>query len=628
MDQVSTKELTRKLSGEADFRVLLMVLFHLSGDRRWLSPTYTPKRDVRLIADEDAGLSAAAREEIVAAAVELLANPQQPAAITNPDDALLQEMMSFCQGEPVPQEYAPMMAEQMGFRSLTDDIPRLSEQQRDSMLPVIIVGAGVSGIAMGKVLADLGIHHQIIEQSEELGGTWWDNVYPGCGVDTPNHAYSFSFGTPYRWSSYFSPREDIEDYLQGIAVETGVRENIRFNTRVDSGRWDAQQQCWHLSINNGEEEICAAALVSAIGPLSLPSTPAIDGAEDFTGPSFHSFNWPQELEIAGKHVALIGTGASSMQIAPAIADTAASVSIYQRTPQWARPIPRFHDAIGEDGQWLLENIPFYAAWYRFTMLWRYGDGLLPFLKRDPNWPHSQRSINRVNDRHRQEMEDHMNHILADRPDLQEKCLPDYPPYAKRILLDNGWYDTLLKPGIELISDAIDHLDSSGVTTASGEHRAADVIVYATGFQVATGAARLNLTGLNGADLADQWSPDDPTAHLGVTVANFPNLYCMQGPNTGLGHGGSAIFQAECQAHYIASTLSLAVSEGPGWLDVKQSVQDEYMASVDAEHATMIWTHPGVSTYYRNASGIVVSVMPWRLVDYWQMTRQAQREDFA
>lgn len=629
MRNVSEKELARKLWDEADFRVLLMVLFHLSGDRRWLAPPYAPRRDVRLIADEDAGLPEAIRDEIVSAVVPLLCDAQHEPRISKPDDALLLEMMSFCLGEPLPPEYAPMMAEQMGFRSLTDDLTRLNSNKTDAMLPVAIIGAGASGIALGKVLGDLAIPYVIIERNPEVGGTWWENVYPGCGVDTPNHAYSYSFGSPYRWRSYFSPRGDIEAYLQEIANETGVRASIRFNTRAESGRWDSDNNCWRIQLctDSGQEQLEARALVSAIGPLSLPSLPEISGAECFSGPLFHSSHWPPELDLAGKHVAVIGTGASSMQIVPAIADTVAGVSVYQRTAQWARPIPRYHDAIGEDGQWLLENLPFYSSWYRFTMLWRYGDGLLPFLQKDPTWAHPERSVNRVNDRHRQEMVDHMNRILVDRPDLQRKCLPDYPPYGKRILLDNNWYDTLLKPGVELVTEAIDHIDSTGVVTCSGASRPADVIIYATGFQVAAGASRLNLTGRNGISLADQWNPDNPKAHLGITVPNFPNLFCMLGPGTGLGHGGSAIFQAECQAHYIASVLNLAAEGGGESLEVRQTVQDDYVARMDKAHAKMIWTHPGVSTYYRNAAGRVFSVMPWRLVDYWNMTRQARREDF-
>ncbi len=180
---------------------------------------------------------------------------------------------------------------------------------------------------------------------------------------------------------------------------------------------------------------------------------------------------------------------------------------------------------------------------------------------------------------------------------------------------------------DTISDAIDHIDTNCVVTANGESREADVVVYATGFNVAAGAARLNLTGLHGVSLADQWHPDNPKAHLGITVPNFPNLFCMLGPNTGLGHGGSAIFQAECQSHYIASALTLAVELKGGRLEVTQDVQDAYTARVDAAHEKMIWTHPGVSTYYRNASGRVFSVMPWRLVDYWNMTREARLEDF-
>ena len=261
------------------------------------------------------------------------------------------------------------------------------------------------------------------------------------------------------------------------------------------------------------------------------------------------------------------------------------------------------------------------------MLWRYGDGLLPYLQRDPDWPHARRSVNRVNDRHRQEMADHMARILAGRDDLLQKCLPDYPPYGKRILLDNGWYDTLLKPGVELVSDPITHIDAQGVTSGDAEHREADIIVYATGFQVSLSAARLNLTGLGNINLADQWANDDPRAYLGITVPNFPNLFCMMGPATGLGHGGSAIFQAECQAHYIASCLTMMAREQIPALEVRQEVQDEYVARMDAAHEKMIWTHPQLKTYYRNAAGRVISVMPWRLVDYWDMTRKVQREDY-
>ncbi|MBD3666848.1 MAG: NAD(P)/FAD-dependent oxidoreductase, partial [Kangiella sp.] len=302
-------------------------------------------------------------------------------------------------------------------------------------------------------------------------------------------------------------------------------------------------------------------------------------------------------------------------------------TIDQRSAQWARPIPRYHDPISEEGQWLLKEVPFYAAWFRFTMFWRYGDGLLPTLHKDPDWPHPERSLNKANDRHRQQMTDHIVSSLKDRPDLIDKCLPTYPPYGKRILLDNGWYEALLKPNVELVTEPIDHIDEEGIETDDGMHRGADIIVLATGFDVGAMAARLNITGKGGQSLSELWADDSATAYLGITVPGFPNLFCTQGPNTGLGHGGSAIFQAECQAHYIADCVAHMLQNDLSELDVTPAAHDAYVARVDAEHEKMIWTHPGMSTYYRNAAGRVFSVMPWRLVDYWHMTRHPKPDDY-
>ena len=614
---------------EADLRVLLMVIFHLTGDRRWFSDPYLPKRDVNLIADEDAGLSEEARAEIRAKAVELLSSPDLAPAVDDPGDELMVEMMSRCLGEAVPPEYALMMREEMGLCSRQVDWRDEKPTHVRDHLPVVIVGAGASGIALAANLEKLGVSYTILEKNNEVGGTWYENTYPGCGVDTPNHAYSFSFGTRYRWSRYFAPRDELQDYLVRSADEAGIRAKTRFTTRVVKTDWDEAACCWRVLAEGpgGSEEIQAMAVVSAIGQLSLPSVPHIEGADTFDGPIFHTAEWPDGLDLAGKRVAIIGTGASSMQIVPTVVDEVASFTVYQRNAQWARPIPRYHDPIGDGAQWLFEKVPYYAAWFRFTMLWRYGDGLLPTLKKDPNWEHPERSLNRANDRHRIQMTEHMEVELAGRPDLLAKCLPTYPPYGKRILLDNGWFAAITKPNVELVTDDIVRIDPSGVVTTDGQLREADIIVLATGFKVSLMTARLNVTGREGRKLTDVWADDNPSAHLGITVPGFPNLFTMQGPNSGLGHGGSAIFQAECQARYIAGCLVGMIEDGIDAIDVQQDVHDEYVRRVDAEHEGMIWTHPGMSTYYRNAKGRVVSVMPWRLVDYWSMTHEPDFTEF-
>jgi 4-hydroxyacetophenone monooxygenase len=614
---------------EADLRVLLMVIFHLTGDRSWFSDPYLPKRDVNLIADEDAGLSEEARAEIRGKAVELLSSPDLTPAVKDPGDELMVEMMSRCLGEAVPPEYALMMREEMGLCSRQVDWRDEKPTHLRDHLPVVIVGAGASGIALAANLEKLGVSYTILEKNDDVGGTWYENTYPGCGVDTPNHAYSFSFGTRYRWSRYFAPRDELQDYLVRSANEAGIRGKTRFATQVVKIDWDEAACCWRVLAEGpeGTEEIQAMAVVSAIGQLSLPSVPHIEGADTFDGLIFHTAEWPDGLDLAGKRVAIIGTGASSMQIVPTVVDEVASLTVYQRNAQWARPIPRYHDPIGDGAQWLLEKVPYYAAWFRFTMLWRYGDGLLPTLKKDPNWEHPERSLNRANDRHRIQMTEHMEQELAGRPDLLVKCLPTYPPYGKRILLDNGWFAAITKPNVELITDDIDRIDLSGVVTTDGQLREADIVVLATGFKVSLMTARLNVTGREGRKLTDVWADDNPSAHLGITVPGFPNLFTMQGPNSGLGHGGSAIFQAECQARYIAGCLAGMIEDGIDAIDVQQEVHDEYVRRVDAEHEGMIWTHPGMSTYYRNAKGRVVSVMPWRLVDYWSMTHEPDFTQF-
>ncbi|MFK7919717.1 MAG: flavin-containing monooxygenase [Ilumatobacter sp.] len=605
---------------DADLRVLTMCLFQITGDRQWLSEPYLPQRDVRLIAPEDAGFSAEVAAEITEAAI---AEAGTPPAITDPGDELMVEMMSVCLGEPVPPEYAPMMREEMGFVSRDVEWPDGAERPS-----TLVIGAGASGIIMAARLARLGFRYDLVERGSSVGGVWRDNIYPGAGVDTPNHAYSFSFAKPNRWSRYFSPRADLEDYLQRTADDLNITPNIEFETTLTGASWDEAAKEWTVELASpaGPETRRYANLISAIGQLNVPKPPPVPGTDDFDGRCFHSSHWPTDLDLTGKRVAVIGTGASAMQIVPAIADQVAELTVYQRTAQWARPIPRYHDAIPDGSQWMFEHLPFYASWFRFVMLWRYGDGLLPLLRKDPEWTHAH-SINKANERHRQQMADHIVSELDGRPDLIEKCMPTYPPYGKRILLDNGWFSAVRKPNVELVTDPIDRVDAAGVITSS-DHREHDIIVLAHGFEVFQTASRLGLRGRNGVDLADLWANDDPKAYLGITVSEFPNLFIMQGPTTGLGHGGSAIFQAECHARHITACLAEVAAAGGRSIEVHEAPMLDYSDRHDAEHEQLIWSHPGMTNWYRNDAGRVVVIMPWRLVDYWSMTHDPDPDHYA
>jgi 4-hydroxyacetophenone monooxygenase len=614
---------------EADIRCLLMVLVHMTGDERWLEPPYKPKRDVRLIPDPDAGVPPEIQDEIRAAVLKLFTHGDPQPVITDPGDELLLRMMRACLGEKVAPEYSPLMREEMGFVARE---ARWSQQPSNQALAhqhVLIVGAGVCAIALAVNLDHLGIPYTIVEKNAELGGTWYINRYPGCGVDTPNHSYSYSFGSRNPWTRYFCQREELLDYLKKVADEHGIRAHLRLNTQLTSSRWDESKQRWisTLKTESGEETFESTALVSAIGQLNDPSRAEFKDEAKFAGQILHSALWSDDVRLDGKRVAVIGTGATSMQLVPAIADRVASVAVFQRTAQWARPVEGYSDPISEGARWLLAHLPFYVQWYRFNMFWRYGDGLLPFLRKDPDWPHPDRAVNKGNDRHREELTDFILSELKDRPDLIGKCVPGYPPYGKRILLDNNWYKTLTRPNVELVSDGIDRFTHDGILTEGGKERPFDIIVVATGFKVTEMAARLDITGRDGKNLRDKWTGDNPTAYLGLTVPDFPNLFCMLGPNSGPAHGGSVIFQSECQSRYISACLIEMVERGIAAIDVRQEVHDDYIRKVDAEHETMIWTHPGMTTYYRNKSGRVFSAMPWRFVDYWSMTHDADLDRY-
>src|SRR5437016_1990938 len=538
---------------EGDIRVLLMVLVHMTGDLRWLEPPFTPRRDVRLIPDPQAGVPMEIQDEIRAAVLKLFAKGEPKPAITEPGDELMLKMMRACLGENVAPEYAPLMREEMGF--IPRDVRWARRPSGDALTAqhVLIVGAGVCAIALGVALGRLGIPYTIVEKNAELGGTWYVNRYPGFGVDTPNHSYSYSFGARNQWTRYFAPREELLAYLKKVAIEHDVRSHIRFNTRLTASRWNESKRRWisSLETSNGLEDFESTTLVSAIGQLNDPSPAHFMGEEEFAGLKLHSALWSEDLGLDGKHVAVIGTGATAMQLVPSIADRVASMTVYQRSAQWSRPVAGYSDPITEGARWLLAHLPFYVQWYRFNMFWRYGDGLLPFLRKDPSWPYPDRAVNKSNDRHRQELTDFIVSELKDRPDLVEKCVPTYPPYGKRILLDNDWFRTLTKPNVELVTDAIDHFAPEGIVTADGKLRRADIIVISTGFKVTEMAARLNITGRDGSNLREKWANDNPTAYLGLTVPGFPNFFCMLGPNSGPAHGGSVIFQSECQSRYIS-----------------------------------------------------------------------------
>ncbi len=618
------QELERILAA-GDLRVLLLCLYHLTADDVWLSPAYAPQRDVRLIADPMAGFDDEQAAAIRGALLDHLERHGLAPKVTDPGPEKFAQLLSFFLGEAVPAEYVPMVRVEFGF---VDETPKPRGDPAAGPR-VLIVGAGACGLAMAKRLESMGVSWQLVEKNSGVGGTWFENRYPGCGVDTPNHFYCFSDHPNVKWRRYFSQAPELLAYLEDFAQAKNLTGKIAFNTTLVGARWQDDRQGWQVTLRDGggERQEHFAVVVTATGHFNHPVQPDFPGADAFSGLQVHTAQWPQELDLTGKRVAVIGTGASAMQLVPTIAPTVQQLTIFQRTAQWARPVAEYQETLAEEGEWLFEHLPLYDRWYRFAQLWRYGDGLLRFLQRDPAWEQPQRSLNRVNERHRQEMESFIESSLAGREDLLAKCMPDYPAFAKRILIDNGWFKTLRRDNVALVTEPLKGFTAQGIETTDGAEYDCDVIIYATGFNVTSLASRIDFVGRGGRSLAEDWAEDNPRALLGMAVPAFPNLFIMYGPNTNMGHGGSGMWLAETQSAYIAERLGEMMTRDLAVLECKDEEREVYCAEVDRLHSELIWSHPATGTYYRNRNGQVRSPMPFRLVDYWTMTRQRGLEDY-
>ena len=442
---------------EASIPTLLMCLVQITGDESWLREPFLPKRDTNLFADESGGIAESAQQQIRDALVTVLGeiSAGQREMPSPPNTELFTRMMSLCVAEEVEPEYAPMMMEAMGFipRDVSWKKPLAVPHETLADFNVLIIGAGFSGICAAIKLDQLGIRWIMADTNAEIGGTWLVNDYPEAGVDTPNHFYSFTFAPNHRWPRYFSKRIDVLNYCKSVAEKFKVADRISLNTEVVSTTWDEASKTWKVVLRDRHGELResrANVVISGVGQLNRPKKSFIKGLKSFTGHCFHSAQWRHDVDLSGQRVAIIGTGASAMQILRTVASQASGVTIFQRSPQWVRPSNDYHRDVKPQTMWLFENVPFYFDWYRFGLFWRFGDGLLPTLRRDETWPHLQRSMNSRNDKHRVQLTEYLFTQLDGHADLVNKTLPDYPPYGKRILVDNDWYKSLKRENVELV----------------------------------------------------------------------------------------------------------------------------------------------------------------------------------
>jgi 4-hydroxyacetophenone monooxygenase len=612
---------------------LMLSLVHMSGDPELIRGRLRP---AGLFLNEVQGyMTEEDKAEVRALALDVIRD-YRDRGCPEPEPlspALVHEMMTWLVCEDVPAEYVPMLMEEMELDGADARLvaPVADAAARDAF-PVVVIGCGESGLLAGIRLGEAGIPYTIVEKNAGVGGTWWENSYPGARVDVGNHFYCYSFEPSDHWSEYFAQQPELQAYFDGVMRKYGVEEHVRWETEVLGATWDDASATWSVRVraaDGTEDTLVARAVISAVGQLNRPNVPDIPGRDSFAGPSFHSARWDHDVDLHGRRVAMIGAGASGFQIAPAIAPEVARLTVFQRTAQWMFPNPNYHEHVGPGVRWALRHLPFYGRWYRFLIFWPGCDKGLEAARVDPDYPDQQRAVSEMNDLTRQMFTDWITSQIPDDPELLAKVIPDYPATGKRTLQDNGsWLRTLTRDDVELVRTAIDHIEPDAIVTVDGARYEADVLVFATGFLATKVLFPMAIVGRDGRDLRELWG-ERPAAYLGITIPGFPNFFCMYGPGTNLAHGGSLIFHSECQMRYITQAIELLIAGGHATMEPRVDRYEDWHERSQAEMRMLVWSQPSIEhSFFKNAYGEIHGLSPWRLVDYWTWTKTLDPADFV
>ena len=618
---------------DASGPALLCALVHMTGDVSWIRGKWQPV--MASPTSIQSGLTDEELAELRAAALPAIAAFREtgchPVELSRD---VLREMMTFLACKPLSDRLQELFFFDLGFDGVDRGAITWGGEVDDALKAdshVIVVGAGMAGIQAGIRLTQAGLPFTIVEKNAGPGGTWWENRYPGSRVDVPSHQYSYSFESGAHWSEYFCQHPELRQYFTDVLDRHGLRPSCRFETEVTGARWDEKSGRWTVetrAADGNTESLEARFVISAVGSLNIPHMPDIEGVESFAGASFHSTRWPEGFDYKGKRFALLGAGASGFQIAPTIASEVEQLSIFQRTAQWVLPNPLYHEKVPTGEAWAMQHLPFYGRWLRFMMTYPgIGAGVEPF-RIDPNHEDpTNQSVNETNAHTRDYLVSWMREQLEDRPDLVEKLMPNYPAVGKRALQDNGsWFKALKRPNVDLVRTGIERITPEGILTEDGTLHPADVICYATGFKHNEFVA-FDMVGRGGTSLHAQWG-DTPTAHLGITVPNFPNVFFCYGPGTNLAHSAGLFFHAEYQTMHAMDAIHQVLADGARAIEVRQEAHDQYAEKLVEQISSLVWAHPSIQhSHYKNPDGKVYTLSPWTIDEYWEMARQVDPADY-
>lgn len=467
---------------------------------------------------------------------------------------------------------------------------------------IAVVGGGFGGVGAAAMLARVGYSDvTVFEKAERVGGVWQANTYPGAACDIPSHLYEYSFA-PNGWSRRFSPGPEIRAYVEGVARRFGVLDRIRTGTEVRSASWDEVSGRWRLETSAGPHE--ADILVTACGQLSVPKVPRLQGLDDFEGPAFHTAEWRHDVDLAGKRVALVGTGCSAIQVGPAIQPEVAQLDVYQRSPGWT--LAKSDHAYSPLMRAVFRRLPALRRLDRASIYAFQDLAAAAFTSRRWLLPLFRLLGKRQ-----------IDSAIAD-PELRRKVTPDYEFGCKRIMLTDDWYPTLTRDNVELIAEGVDSVTPHGIRDATGAERPADAIVFATGFASHDFVAPMRITGRDGRSLTDAWA-EVPRAYLGLTVPDFPNMFLLYGPNTN-GGSGSVVNTLECGIGHLIAALREMEATGAARIEVRPEAAAEFDRELRAALTGTVW-QAGCSNWYLDENGNDSSNWPWTWSAYRRRTRE-------
>lgn len=469
---------------------------------------------------------------------------------------------------------------------------------------IVIVGTGFAGIGLAMRLKRAGNDDFVLlERAHDLGGTWRDNAYPGCACDIPSELYSFSFERNTRWTRVYPMRTEILAYLRACADTYGLERHIRYDREITEARYDEGAARWSVRTRAGETFV-APVLVSAMGALSNPAVPPLSGRETFAGPSFHSAHWNHAVDLSGKRVAVIGTGASAIQFIPQIAPRVERLTIFQRTPPWI--LPKVDGPVDARKRRLLRSVPGYAVASRAAIFWLLEVRALGFTRAPQLLQYAERLAHA-----------HIARSVCD-PALRAKLAPHYRMGCKRILISNDYYPALARDNVAVVTEGIERIEAHAIVTRGGVRHAVDAIVYGTGFRAQAGLAPVRIVGTGGRTLDDVWR-DGMSAYLGTSVAGFPNLFLLIGPNTGLGHN-SMVYMIESQINYVLDALRALGRRRARALDVRPEVQAAFNTSLEHKLKNTVW-QTGCTSWYLDRKGKNTTLWPGFAFEFRRRTKR-------